>query len=859
MSDNKWSADVFFESADAMIGKTSRNAVIKYFNGDELAANVYKDKYENPRDYFVKLSTPDNLHQRLADSISKEESNFANPMSFDLVYTLLRDFKYLIPGGSIMYGLNNADSLVSLSNCFVIGSSFEKDSYGAIMKRDEEQIQLMKRRGGVGQDLSFLRSEGSPVRNAAKKSTGVVPFAERYSNSIKEVAQDGRRGAGMLTLDFDHPDVMNFINAKANTDKITGANISIKIYDDDMESLSNTLDGYSKVKDPLMEFPIEDVRYAKDIKHNNNVSVEKRFNSLINNAREFSEPGILFWSRIGEQIDAQLYPNDFKPISTNPCGELPLSGDEACRLLSLVLYSYVSNPFTKKAEFNFELFEKHTIYAQRIMDDIINLEIGKINRILTVLGDEKEFEPFETSRDTIITEIQLWTRILKKTKSGRRTGLGFTALADAIAALGMAYGSRDSIDFAEEVASSFMKSSYKSSIILAKERGAFPKYRSSEWESNNIYINRIKGLFYDEPEILRMWERYGRRNIQNLAIAPTGTLSILAKTSSGIEPVFNLKYTRRRRALEATLYTVVDSNNDMWEEFNVVHPKLQVWYDITHEKSLDLTRVSDKEFEEIVKKSPYYKSTAHEISPEDKITMQGMIQKYIDSSISNTLNLPENVTSKQVMRYALYAWEIGLKGFTIYREGSRSGILINKKKKDTVKKFSQQDAAKRPKTLICGHHYITINGIKWIVLVGSLDNNPYEIFAFKDKNEIPNLGKELYSLTRVKRGHYNLTTFFTNDVVINDITTYFDKPEEEFITRLISTGLRHGTDVKHLHDQLLKSKGYITDFQKAIARVLKAYIKEESYSIKEQCPECSATLFVEAGCVTCKSCGYSKC
>lgn len=842
----------FFDTLTKETGD-SFNSVIKYFGGDELAAKVYRDKYENMYDKITKDSTPAKMLKRIAENIMMVEGHFNNPMTEKRVSGLLKNFKYIIPGGSILYGLNDAEGLVSLSNCFVIGREHEKDSYGAIMKRDEEMIQLMKRRGGVGMDLSFIRQHGSVVRNAAKTSTGIVPFAERYSNSIKEVAQGGRRGAGMLTLNFGHPDTLKFINAKANTDKITGANISVKIDDDTLKYVSKNFDNY--VDTTAMEDANNMAFISEDASRLGNDNIYK-FKTLIKNARDFSEPGILFWDRIKEQIDYSIYNGEFAPISTNPCGELPLSGDEGCRLLSMVLYNYVSNPFTQNAEFDFQKFEKDVESAQQIMDDIVSLEISYINDIIITLEDEEKYID-RKNESTVTVELELWKRIKVKAKNGRRTGLGYTALADTIAALGHRFGSNESIEIAEEITKTMMRGSYRSSIKMAKNRGCFNSYKSEEFDSDNKYIKKIKLLFYDEPDILKMWEIYGRRNIQNLAIAPTGTISILAQTSSGIEPVFNLRYTRRRRPvnIHKDQVLVVDENGEKWEEYNIVHHKFMEWARIAGE-TIDLSNISDKEFNKIVEKSPYYMSTAHEIDPSDKITMQGAIQQWIDSSISNTLNLHEKVTKEDVFKYALYAWETGCKGFTVYRDGSRGGILINKK--NATNPFSQNDAIKRPKKLDCTVHHVTIVGNKWVVLIGNIDGKPYEVFAFKGNLQyVPS--SLTYRLERVSRGHYRLITGASH-VIIENINEHFDKPEEEFITRLISTSLRHGTNVKHVFSQLSKSKGYITDFQKAIARVLRTYIKDEELNIaKEMCPECNSVLVYEGGCFICNSCGYSKC
>lgn len=854
---------------EMMFGSKDRSekAVLAYFHGDELATKVYKEKYETYSDSRNPKSTPQSMIHRICSRLAGIEKEYPNSISYEEIFELLSNFKYVIPGGSVLFGLNNPDTLVSLSNCFVIGEKGEKDSYGAIMKRDEEQIQLMKRRGGVGQDLSFIRPAGSKVRNAAKTSTGIVPFAERFSNSIKEVAQDGRRGAGMLTIDFSHRDALAFINAKANTDKITGANISVKMDDRQLSRISRNLDGFITqggaqrlvANNGLLEIQNDD-----DIEEVFQEAELEKFRVLIKNARDFSEPGILFWDRINEQLDGSIYRNTFGPISTNPCGELPLSGDEACRLLSLVLYSYVEHPYTENANFDFVKFENHVYIAQKLMDDIVDLEIQRIDDILYSLNQEFDNDKNLIGRsDTLRTEINLWLRILKKAKDGRRTGLGYTALADAIAALGMIFGSKESIDFAEEVTKTLMKGSYKSSIHMAKERGPFKAYKSNEFHYDSAQIRKIKLLFYDEPEVLDMWRLSGRRNIQNLAIAPTGTISLLARTSSGIEPVFSLKYKRRKRSeTEPTdgLTIVKDENGELWEEFNVIHPGLQRWYNANYEKPINLANLKTDSFNELIKKSPYYRACAHEINPLDKITMHGMIQKWIDSSISNTLNLPEDVTEEQIFRYALYAWEIGVKGFTIYREGSRGGILISKKEENKLKPFSQNDAVKRPKYLDCDVNLINIEGTEWVVLIGLINDKPYEIFAFKGGKKLSSkdFSKLKFSLRKVKSGHYDLITKDIHHLIVSNINDHFEKPQEEFITRLISTALRHGTDVRFLHDQLTKSNGIVSNFHQAMARVLKKYIKV-SEKINEHCPECNSTLTYESGCIECKSCGYSKC
>jgi len=838
---------------------------LEYFGGDELAASVFINKYS------AKYNTPTDMHERIANNIHRIESKYPNPLSIDYIFSLLDKFKYLIPGGSVMFGLNNYNMPVSLGNCFVIGEENEKDSYGTIIRRDEEQVQLMKRRGGVGQDLSFLRGKGSRVNNAARTSTGVVPFAERYSNSIKEVAQDGRRGAGMLTLNITHPDALDFIKAKANTDKINGANISLKIDDFFMNSLKEVNDIFIKKKlsfDEANEIAAPYFRKTSSVyepRFNNDFV----FNELIKNTRNFSEPGILFWDRVEEEIDSILY-DEFSPVSTNPCGELPLSPYESCRLASLNLYSYVDNPFTEDAEFNFDLFEDHVISAQRIMDDIVDLEIEQINIILRKLGSEiiipnseqEDFYTDEKYNGSIDVEISLWKKILSKTERGRRTGLGITAFGDMFAALGIKYDSNDGIFMAENIFSLMLKNSYKSSIIMAKERGFFPAYNGGELVNKDFQVKMIdtlKTLFHNEPEIIEMWKIYGRRNIQNLAIAPTGSISIMTQTTSGIEPVFNLRYKRRKRVNgevdKSSKKEIITDDNGTWELFNVTHPKFKTWYKIKYpdRKPDSLDSMPEELFKEIVKESPYFESSAHEIDPIKKITLQSIAQKYIDGAISITHNLPEDVTEEQVKKLALYAWETGCKGFTIYRDNSRGGILI----KDKKPAFEKNDAAQRPESIDCDVHQTSIKGELWTVLIGTINKSPYEIFAFKSNNNAKLPSGEGYKLSKIKSKQYSLTK--NGEDVISNILDYFDAPEEEFITRLMSGAFRHGMDVSYVYEQLVKSNGYVTDFSKAIARILNKYVtKSLSKKQAETCPECGNTVVFSGGCVSC-SCGWSKC
>jgi ribonucleoside-diphosphate reductase alpha chain len=633
---------------------------IEYFHGDQLAATVWVNKYaiKDSEGNIYEL-TPDDMHWRLANELARIEKNYPNPLTADLIYSLLKDFKYIIPQGGPMAGIGNNFQISSLSNCFVIGN--QCDSYGGIMKTDEEQVQLMKRRGGVGHDLSHIRPKGSPVKNTALTSTGVVPFMERYSNSTREVAQDGRRGALMLTISIKHPDADDFIDAKTDLSKVTGANISIKIDDEFMRCV---IEG----KPYIQQFPID----SPTPKVTKSIDAQKLWQKIIHNAWKSAEPGVIFWDTVIRESVPDSYADlGFKTTSTNPCGEIPLCPYDSCRLLAINLYSYVINPFTKKAYFDFDLFKEHVAYAQRIMDDILDLELENIDKIIAKIDSDPE--PFDIKR----TERELWVKIKDKAIQGRRTGIGITGEGDMLAALGLQYGSDVAIDFSEEVHKTLALNVYKSSVRLAIDRGAFPIF-DFEKEKNNPFINR---LFAIDPELEEEMKKHGRRNISMLTIAPTGSVSILTQTTSGIEPVFSIFYKRRRKVNpndKTVKISFVDELGDAWEEYNVFHPKFLTWLEINGYSINDIiSNFSDDKINELIQQSPYYHATSTDVDWVAKVRMQGRIQKYVDHSISVTINLPEKVEENLIDTLYRTAWESGCKGVTVYREGSRSGVLIS--------------------------------------------------------------------------------------------------------------------------------------------------------------------------------------
>ena len=779
--------------------KEAEQASVSYFGGDELAARVWSTKYAL-KDSFGNLYelTPDDMHHRLASEIARVENKYANPMSETELFELLRDFKYIVPAGSPMTGIGNDFQVASLSNCFVIGQDGSADSYGAIIQIDEEQVQLMKRRGGVGHDLSHIRPHGSPVKNSALTSTGLVPFMERYSNSTREVAQDGRRGALMLSVSIKHPDSEAFIDAKMEQGKVTGANVSVKVHDDFMQAAINK-QMYQQ------QYPID----AEEPSFSKEIDAHKLWKKIIHNAWKSAEPGVLFWDTITRESVPDCYADlGYKTVSTNPCGEIPLCPYDSCRLLAVNLYSYVKNPFTPQAEFDFDLFKKHVAVAQRMMDDIIDLEVEKIEKILAKVGSDPEAETIKR------TERELWEKILAKTTQGRRTGVGTTAEGDMLAAMGLRYGTPEATAFSVEVHKTLALAAYRSSVMMAKERGAFKVYDAKR-EENNPYIQRIKEA---DPELYELMTQYGRRNIACLTIAPTGTTSIMTQTTSGIEPVFQPVYRRRRKVNpndKNVHVDLVDEVGDSFEEYVVFHHKFITWmnangytYDATH-------RYTPAEIDELVAKSPYYKATANDVNWLEKVHMQGAIQKWVDHSISVTINLPNDVSEELVGQLYEEAWRCGCKGCTVYRDGSRTGVLegIKEKKKEEKKEEKNcvcfdNKVRIRPAELECDVVRFQNNKDKWIAFVGLKDGVPYEIFTgLADDEEGILLPKSVTKgkIIRVvqedgtKRYDFQFVNSRGFKTTMEGLSYKFDKEFWNY-AKLISGVLRYGMPI----DQVIK-------------------------------------------------------
>lgn len=820
-----------------MIRHFSREEVyenaVKYFNGDTLAANVWTDKYAlkdgNGRYYEL---TPDDMHHRLANEFFRIESEYPNPISKEVIYSLLKNFKYVVPQGSPMAGIGNNFVTTSLSNCFVLPSPL--DSYSGIMRTDEEQVQIMKRRGGVGHDLSTLRAKGMLANGSILEGeTGATLYMHRYSNSTREVSQSKRRGALMLSMSVKHPDADRFINMKVDNTKVTGANISVKLDDEFMHAVIND-------ENYVHQFPIDAVE-PEFIKIN---PAKKLWDNIIHNAWAHAEPGVLFWDNVLKESPARGYGDDWKEISTNPCSELPLPPYDSCRLLAINLYSYVDKPFTPDATFNFNKFIKHVELAQRLMDDLVNLEIEKINKIITKIESDPEPD------DIKYVELNLWKNILQKAILGRRTGLGITAEGDMLAALGLRYGTDQAIEFATLVHKTMAMASYRSSINLAKERGSFPIW-NYESDLKSDFINRMIGVFNDEdPAVIDDWKKYGRRNIANLTIAPTGSISLLTRTTSGIEPLFLPFYKRRRKTEDPSKSVFKDEVGDMWEEYLVIHPKFEDWYRINYKDGKPMSEMSSDELTELFKMSPYYKSTSEDVDYYGKIKMQGSIQKYVDHSISMTTNIPESSPKSLVADLYMLAWKYGCKGATVYRSGSRSGVLVSVNNKSTDE-FDYVNAAKRPKELPCNVHTIIANGKKHNVFVGLLNDKPYEIFITDYFTNEKNL-----VIKKLGRGKYNLLK--DGKLYVANLTSDMSD-EQEAITRLISTSLRHRADIKFIVEQLLKTRGNILSFSKVLARTLKQYIPDGASSTLK-CSECgSSNVVFEEGCNKCNDCGGSKC
>jgi ribonucleoside-diphosphate reductase alpha chain len=838
------------EKKAVMVKYTHDEAVeasIRYFNGDELAARVWANKYAL-KDSFGNLyeKTPDDMHRRLAREIHRIEKKYKNPLPEELIYNVLKDFRYIVPQGGPMTGIGNNFQIASLSNCFVIGNEGESDSYGGIMKIDQEQVQLMKRRGGVGHDLSHIRPKGTPVLNSALTSTGVVPFMERYSNSTREVAQDGRRGALMLSISIKHPDSGKFIDAKLESGKVTGANVSVKLTDDFMRAVEN--------KTPFrQQYPInsDNPKFIKE------VDAVELWNKIIHNAWKSAEPGVLFWDTIIRESVPDCYADlGYATASTNPCGEIPLCPYDSCRLLAINLYSYVEKPFTKEASFNFDLYREHVGLAQRMMDDIIDLELEKIDSILEKIESDPESDELK------LVEKNLWKNIRNKSEEGRRTGIGITAEGDMLAALGLKYGSDEATDFSVEVHKTLALEAYKSSTYLAKERGPFLIY-DAEREKNNPFILRMKEA---DPVMYSNMVKYGRRNIALLTIAPTGTTSLMTQTTSGIEPVFATCYKRRRKVNpndKGVKVTFRDEVGDSWEEFNVFHHKFVDWLRLNGYDPDVVTGMTDEEISAIIAKSPYHKATANDVDWIAKVRMQGAIQKWVDHSISVTINLPTDVKEELVSELYLTAWKSGCKGATVYRDGSRSGVLI------AGRNEIRTERPKRPKTLDCDVIRFNFNEEKWVAFVGLREGRPYEIFTGLADEEIFPIPKTIIKgkIIKVKlddgktRYDFQYTDKYGYRKTIEGLSHMF-KPEFWNYAKLISGVLRHEMpiqDVVNLVQSLKLDSESINNWKNGVERALKKYIPNGTKA-KGKCAECgSDNLVYEEGCLICKDCGSSKC
>ena len=852
-------------------------ASLRYFGGDELAARVWVNKYAM-KDSFGNIyeKSPEDMHWRIANEVARMEQKYKNPISAQEIFGLLDHFRYIIPAGSPMTGIGNNYQIASLSNCFVIGLDGDADSYGAILRIDEEQVQLMKRRGGVGHDLSHVRPKGSPVNNSALTSTGLVPFMERYSNSTREVAQDGRRGALMLSVSIKHPDAEAFVDAKMEEGKVTGANVSVKITDSFMEAAVND-------RPFVQQFPInaEQPTYSKEI------SAKKLWEKIVHNAWKSAEPGVLFWDTIIRESLPDCYADlGFRTVSTNPCGEIPLCPYDSCRLLSINLYSYVKNPFTEEATFDFDLFRKHALLAQRLMDDIVDLEMEKIDRIMEKIKSDPQNDEVKHA------EYHLWEKIKEKSGKGRRTGVGITAEGDMIAAMGLRYGTEEATKFAVEVHKTLALSAYRSSVTMAQERGAFSIFEA-ERERNNPFILRIKEA---DPQLYSDMMKHGRRNIACLTIAPTGTTSLMTQTTSGIEPVFLPVYTRRRKVNpnDTEVHVdYVDEVGDSFEEYIVYHKKFLEWMKIN---GLDTTKkYTQAEINDLVKRSPYYKATANDVDWLMKVRMQGAIQKWVDHSISVTVNLPNNVDEALVNKLYVEAWRSGCKGCTIYRDGSRSGVMISVSKKDKKKKNdngreTSQDSdlnsseekhehvctppqvvEERPQVLDCDVVRFQNNKEKWVAFVGLLDGYPYEIFTgLQDDDEGIVLPKSVTKGKIIKQtnadGTHRYDFQFENKrgykTTVEGLSEKFN-PEYWNYAKLISGVLRYRMPIDHvihLVGSLQLKDESINTWKNGVERALKKYVTDGTTVSGQTCPICGQeTLVYQEGCLICTNCGASRC
>lgn len=835
-------------------------ATLKYFDGDELAARVWVNKYAM-KDSFGNIfeKSPVDMHWRIANEIARIEKKYPNPMTAQEVFDLLDHFRYVVPAGSPMTGIGNNHQVASLSNCFVIGLDGNADSYGAIMKIDEEQVQLMKRRGGVGHDLSHIRPKGSPVNNSALTSTGLVPFMERYSNSTREVAQDGRRGALMLSVSIKHPDAEAFIDAKMTEGKVTGANVSVRIDDGFMQASVDN-------KPYVQQWPID----SPSPKVKKEISARNLWEKIVHNAWKSAEPGVLFWDTIIRESIPDCYADlGFRTISTNPCGEIPLCPYDSCRLLSLNLYSYVENPFTKEAKFDYDKFAKHVQKAMRIMDDIVDLEMEKIDLIM------KKIESDPQEKEVKETEHHLWEKIKHKSGLGRRTGVGITAEGDMVAAMGLRYGTQEATDFAVGVHKTLALNAYRSSVTMAKERGAFKIY-DAEREKNNPFVLRLKDA---DPQLYEDMARYGRRNIACLTIAPTGTTSLMTQTTSGIEPVFMPVYKRRRKVNpnDTDVHVdYVDEVGDSFEEYIVYHRKFLEWMRVN---GIDTTKkYTQEEIDKLVERSPYYKATANDVDWLMKVRMQGAIQKWVDHSISVTVNLPNNVDEALVNKLYVEAWRSGCKGCTIYRDGSRSGVMISvsKKEKKTPAPEPQKLARPivqeiRPKELECDVVRFQNNREKWVAFVGLLDGYPYEIFTgLQDDEEGIALPKSVTHGKIIKQtnpdGTHRYDFQFENKrgykTTVEGLSEKFN-PEYWNYAKLISGVLRYRMPIDHvlkLVSSLQLKDESINTWKNGVERALKKYIVDGTKAKGQKCPVCGQeTLVYQEGCLICTNCGASRC
>ncbi|MCD7711110.1 MAG: adenosylcobalamin-dependent ribonucleoside-diphosphate reductase [Porphyromonadaceae bacterium] len=829
---------------------------LEYFHGDELAARVWVNKYAL-KDSFGNIyeKNPEDMHHRLASEIGRIERNYPNPLTEETLMDLLRNFKYVIPQGSPMSGIGNNFQIGSLSNCFVIGMEGAADSYGGVMKIDEEQVQLMKRRGGVGHDLSHIRPKGSPVKNSALTSTGLVPFMERYSNSTREVAQDGRRGALMLSVSIKHPDSESFIDAKMTEGKVTGANVSVKITDDFMQA---AIDGTPYIQ----QYPID----SKTPMVTKEVDAKAIWNKIVHNAWKSAEPGVLFWDTIIRESIPDCYADlGFHTVSTNPCGEIPLCPYDSCRLLAVNLYSYVVDPFTPNARFDFDLFRKHVQMAQRIMDDIIDLEMEKIDKIMLKIHADPESDEIKH------TEMQLWEKIRSKTLKGRRTGLGTTAEGDMLAAMGLRYGTEEATSFSESVHKALALAAYRSSVDMARERGAFEIYSAGR-EEKNPFINRLREA---DAQLYEDMVRYGRRNIACLTIAPTGTTSLMTQTTSGIEPVFMPVYRRRRKVNpnDADVHVdYVDESGDAFEEYLVYHHKFVTWMKMNGYEVRN--NYSQEEIDEIISHSPYYKATSNDIDWIQKVRMQGRVQKWVDHSISVTINLPSDVTEELVNSLYVEAWRCGCKGCTVYREGSRSGVLIavqNDAKKETTPTSVVSTDMVRPTELEADVVRFQNNREKWIAFIGLKDNKPYEIFTgLADDDDgilIPkNITKgkiiKAYDEDGVKHYDFQFRNKRGYKTTIEGLSEKFN-PEYWNYAKLISGVLRYGMPIEQvlkLVSSLQLNSENINTWKNGVERALKKYMPNGATASGQKCPKCGQeTLVYQEGCLICTSCGTSKC